>query len=141
MAFSMQISSNIGEWMVRWNKRVAELEKKTKATPNNVAEWGAKYAKSIAPKDTTAMAQSISWTGTKQNTAMIYLRSGYTNPKDHKDVKKYALIMHKTPLARAKKIWYSGDPHYMFTVRKGAKKQFSANINTAIGEFLGKPKR
>lgn len=134
----MQISSNIGSWMQRWNRRVNELDAKVKKTPSEVAEWGAKLAKSRAPKHTTNLAQAISWAGTKSNTATVYVRSGYNNPIGGAPATRYGAIMHRTPKSRAESIWRSGDPHFMFTVRDGAKKQLREKVNVAVGEFLGK---
>lgn len=135
--FDVRVTSNIPQWLAKLEQRRKVLERKLKLAPDQVAEWGVMEAARIAPKDTTNLAQAISWKGTKDNRALVLVRSGFLNPKGGRPATKYGAVMHNTPLSTAQSIWRSGDPHFMFTIRKGASERLRRKVVTAVGEFTG----
>ena len=139
MPFKLSVRTNIQSWDRKWRARQRVLESRTRAAPSTVAEWGANRAREMAPRDTTNLVQAISWRGTKKNNhAMIFVRRGFSNPKGGARATKYAGIMHRTSQGRARSIWKSGDPHFMFTVRNEASERFKRSLRSAVGKFLGK---
>ena len=131
-------TSNINSWLESWKRKIAAFDKGIDATPQQVAEWGALKAKTIAPKDTGALIQAISWqtvAGQKTKRAMIFVRE-MQNPKYQGvrgRVPRYASIHHKLPLKHPNQA-KTGDPHWLFTIRNEAKDRFRRGI---VGNIQG----
>jgi hypothetical protein len=129
----------VEQWLVQFKRRQDALKRALTRSVDDGVEWGAVHAARIAPKDTTTLAQAISYRASGSNTnrrGMVFVRS-LNNPKGGVTT-KYGLVMHRTPYGKAKAKWSSGDPHFMFTTRKLMKKKFDTNVRYAIGGFLGK---
>ena len=139
-------STNITRWLPAWKNRVKQFEKKVELTPRQIAEWGALKSKTIAPRDTGALIQAISWKslpGQKTKKAMIFVRD-VSNPRGGKRPKQYTALHHSWggrtgPLYSLpnQKNPGTGDYHWLFTIRQEAKEKFRKGILSNI-EYLKK---
>lgn len=69
------------------NNVVNELRRTKSELPDEVAKFGANYARSIAPIYTGALIQAINWTVSKDGKAWVILR----NPNDYRSFGKSRL--------------------------------------------------
>lgn len=139
-----KITSNINAWIKGFKKKVSSFKDKTLTTPKKVAEWGGKYARSIAPHDTGTLISSIAWKPLNRNksksNAIISIRP-LKNPKyvgsrsSRGLTTRYALIHHKSGLG-AQWMPKTGDPHFMFTTSKKVREKFGKDVKIHIQKFL-----
>lgn len=125
--------TNIKEFERRWRKIQRDIEKKTEQTPKEIARWGAVRGKQIAPLDTGSLVQAIAWQTKGKTESWIIVRP-MRNDKwknDSGDVRRYATLHHlmrKNGRRNAK----SGDPHWLFTVTREARKKFRAKLRNDL---------
>lgn len=136
------MATPIEQFVPEFGRRVKKLQEDVVKSPSQIAEWGARRAKSIAPKDTGSLINAISWKsipGQKESKALIFVRSA-TNTKHrgrYARVPRYAAIHHNLGLG-SKYQAKTGDPHWAFTVAREGKKKFGSTISTHIQKFIGR---
>ena len=123
-------------------KRGDVLSANVLKTPKLIAEWGANKAKSIAPRDTGALIQAISFKEAKSSESAkgtVFVRniSNIKYPgRIAARVPRYAAIQHHLGLNdyhQAK----TGDPHWGFTIKREGREKFKQALNLHIQKFIG----
>jgi hypothetical protein len=120
----------------RYKARATRTRTEIQRVLKQAGKEGASYAKRIAPQDTGTLANSVTFTANGMNEAFIYVQR-VGNPKGGVTT-QYGKIMHDAPLGVARRVWRSGDPHFMVTTRNFVRKRFGVLTKTAIGKILGK---
>lgn len=145
MVVRLAASSNIDRWLTQWRKRVSELNKKASLTPRQAAEYGAKFAKTMAPRDTGALIQAIGWKvanaekGKKgSGEAQIIVRNSPLNPKrsgKHARPSYYAL-QHNTHPSGWKYQNETGVKRYLNVAAKRTRKKFKVDVAKVYQNFV-----
>lgn len=115
-------------------RRVRVLKQRVDDAVKSTGRDAQTYAIRIAPVDTGALIQSISFSDINDHQCLVYI-ARMNNPKNGRPTTKYGAIMHN-PVHR--NVWYSGDRFFMYKARDYGKGRLRTKLLTAIGEILGK---
>lgn len=105
-----------------------EIPKKSRATTKSVTEWGGKFAKAIAPKQTGALIRAITFESGGKTRAVW----GKIESNQPKRTSSYHRMMHGLDMPDISGRIKSGDPHYMFTTATVLKKNYPKQMARAI---------